>query len=282
MHRRPALKLLLALLLTFATAHAKEAPDYGSNDTAGKYAEVNGIKLYYETYGEGDPLLLIHPNSGSISNMSPQIEEFSKRYRVIAVDSRGHGKSGVGNGRLLYPEMAEDFSVLMDQLQIKQAKIIGWSDGGIIGLLLAINHPDKVGQMAIMGANLNPAGAYDWAQAWVAREVKRGEAALAKDPDNKEIKLYLQYFDLLGKQPDIAVDSLKKIKNPVLVMAGDRDIIRTAHTVEIFENIPKSQLLIFPGATHMISSEDPERFNAAVTRFFEKPFSMPDTKRGFR
>jgi pimeloyl-ACP methyl ester carboxylesterase len=282
MHRRALAKLLLGLILSLAPAHAKESPDYGQNDAAGKYAEVNGIKLYYETYGEGDPLLLIHPNSGSISNMAPQIEEFSKHYRVIAADSRGHGKSEAGKDRLTYPSMAEDFSVLMDTLGLKQAKVIGWSDGGIVGLLLAIGHPDKVGHMAIMGANLNPAGAYDWAQEWVTRQVKEGEAQLAKNPDNEHLRLELQYFDLLGKQPDIPVESLKKIKNPVLVMAGDRDVIRTAHTVEIFEHIPKSQLLIFPGATHMLSAEDPERFNAAVSRFFTTPFRMPDTKRVFR
>jgi len=278
------LRLLLPLPLLFhgAFCRAKEAPAYGSNPEAGKTVDVNGIKMYYETYGEGPPLLLIHPNSGSLSNMSPQIEEFSKSYRVIAADSRGHGRSGAGEGRLTYPQMAEDLDKLLESLDVKSAHVVGWSDGGILGLLLAIHHPDKVGKLAIMGANLTPDGSYPWAQEWVTKQVKAANAEIAGGNGSPELQMQLKYFDLLGKQPDIPVDDLKKIKSPVLVMAGDRDVIRTEHTVLIFESIPNSQLEIFPGATHMISREDPERFNRTVASFLKLPFKRPDTKTMFR
>ena len=282
MNRSPLLRLLCFILLSLACASAKEPADYGRNPEVGKYAEINGIKLYYETYGEGKPLLLIHPNGGNITSMAPQIAEFSPRYRVIAPDNRGHGLSGLGEGRLTYPQMADDIARLLDSLDVKSANVIGWSDGGIVGLLLAIHHPEKVGRLAVMGANLNPAGAYDWAQAWVAEQVRETEAMLGKGENDEMLRLQLQHLDLLGKQPDIPLADLKKIRCPVLVMSGDRDVIRTAHTVEIFENIPKSQLLIFPGATHGVSDQDPKRFNEAVDRFLTAPFKMPDTKAMFR
>jgi pimeloyl-ACP methyl ester carboxylesterase len=275
---------LLALAITSAglLCHAKEPPRYGSNPEVGKTAEINGIELYYETYGDGKPLLLIHPNSGNISAMAPQIGSYAEHFKVIAPDSRGHGRSGLGEERLTYTRMADDLNQLLEQLDVKSAHVVGWSDGGIIGLLLAIHHPDKVDKLAIMGANLNPAGAHDWALEWVARQVTAVEARIAAGDPSPQLLAVQQHMDLLGKQPDIKEAELKKIKAPVLVMAGDRDVIRNEHTLVIFDNIPKAQLEIFPGATHMIPAQEPDRFNRSVLDFLLKPFQRPDTKDMFR
>jgi pimeloyl-ACP methyl ester carboxylesterase len=259
-------------------APPKYGTPYGNNRGASAVEDVNGIKLYVETYGKGQPMLQIHGNGESIASMGHQIRFFSDRYRVIAADSRGHGKSEMGSGRLTYEQMAEDLNALLEKRGLKSVYVLGWSDGGILGLLLAIHHPDKVSRLAIMGANLNPAGAYDWANDLVAAKGKQIDQMIAKGDTSQPWARLKQYFDLLGKQPSISIAQLKTIEAPTLVMAGDRDVIRDGHTLEIFHGLPNAQLGIFPGATHMIPWQNPELFNRTVATFFAKPFTKPDTK----
>jgi len=239
---------------------------------------VNGIKLYVETYGKGQTMLQIHGNGESIASMGHQIRFFSDRYRVIAADSRGHGKSEMGSGRLTYEQMAEDLNGLLERRGLKSVYVLGWSDGGILGLLLAIHHPDKVSRLAIMGANLNPAGAYDWANDLVAAKDKQIARMIEKGDTSQPWARLKQYFDLLGKQPNISLAQLKTIMAPTLVMAGDRDVISDVHTLEIFHALPNAHLTIFPGATHMIPWQNPELFNRTVETFFTRPFTKPDTR----
>jgi pimeloyl-ACP methyl ester carboxylesterase len=283
------LGLLLPLLLTDATPAAELdlappvlAVPYGNNPSAGAHASINGIKLYYESYGTGQPMLQIHGNGQSISALAHQIAFFSPHYKVIVADSRGHGKSELGTGRLMYEQMAEDLNALLEKLKAKPVYVLGWSDGGILGLLLAIRHPDKVGKLAIMGANLNPEGAYDWALKWAIQEDRRAAAMIAKGDTSQPWSVMRQHLDLLVKQPHIPVADLVKVKAPTLVMSGDKDVIRDDHTLQIFHGIPQAQLAIFPGATHIIPSEDHELFNHTVARFFARPFSRPDTKNLFK
>ena len=277
------------MMLTDATlaADLKLAPPvaavpYGSNAAAGAYASINGIKLYYETYGNGQPMLQIHGNGQSISGLSHQIAFFSPRYKIIVADSRGHGKSEMGAGRLTYEQMAEDLNALLEKLKAKPVYVLGWSDGGIVGLLLAIRHPDKVGKLAIMGANLNPDGAYDWAIKWAVKEDQRTAGMIAKGDTSQPWPVMRQHSDLLLKQPHIPVADLAKVKAPTLVMAGDKDVIRDDHTLQIFHGIPQAHLAIFPGATHLIPSEDHELFNGTLERFFNRAFTRPDTKDLFK
>jgi pimeloyl-ACP methyl ester carboxylesterase len=254
------------------------AIDYGNNPAAGKTFMFNGSRFYYETYGRGLPLLLIHGNGVSISFFKGQIGVLSRHHQVIAMDSRGHGKSELGTAALTYEGMAEDANALLEHLRLDHVKVLGQSDGGIIGLLLAIHHPDKVSMLAVMGANLDPDAAYSWAVDGIVRLRNRITAELAHSSDPKPLQLQLQLLDLLGNQPHIPLADLKTIEIPTLVMAADRDVIRDEHTLSIFHAVPKSQLAIFPGATHEIAAQDPARFNRTVLDFFDKPFAMPDTK----
>jgi pimeloyl-ACP methyl ester carboxylesterase len=255
---------------------------YGNNSPAGNNFTFNGARFYYETYGEGVPLLLIHGNGESIGSFKGQIGDFSRHHRVIAMDSRGQGKSELGSARLTYEQMAEDSNALLDHLGLRQVKVLGWSDGGIIGVLLTIHHPEKVSMLAIMGANLQPDGAYPWAVDGIARLRDRVTAKLADDKNPKDLQqqlqLQLQLLDLLGNQPHIPLTDLATITIPTLVMAADRDVIRDEHTLSMFHALPKSQLAVFPGATHMIPEQDPARFNSTVLRFFDRSFTMPDSK----
>jgi len=278
---KPFLLTVSALALCFSmTAQAADpAVTYGDNPAAAHSFTRDSNSFYYETYGSGEPLLLIHGNGGSIRDFAPQIGEFAQHYRVIVMDSRGQGKSELGTEHLTYEQMAEDSNALLEQLKLDHVKVLGCSDGGIIGLLLAIHHADKVGMLAVAGANINPEGAQQWALDGVASARKKINDAVASGAMPKNVaQQQFQMLDLLEYQPHIATADLARIQAPTLVMAGDRDVIRNAHTLLIFDSLPKAQLEIFHGATHIISRQDPERFNRTVLEFFGKPFSMPDTK----
>lgn len=286
----PFFVYLLLLIASCTNNKKQETPkqdsttiDYGNNSTAGNFADVNGIKMYYEVYGSGKPLILIHGNGGSIKDMKGQIEYFSKSYKVIVADSRSHGKTTDSEGLINYPQMAEDWNALMGQLKIDSAYIIGWSDGGILSLLLAINHPDKVKMFAAMGANLEPdsSAIHPWAVQWVKEMAAHTDAMLAKNDTTENWRLHQKLLNLLGQQPHIPVSYLHKISAPALILCGDRDVVKEEHTMEIYHNIAKSWLCIFPGETHMIPATNPALFNATVDSFFSKPYTRPDTKTFF-
>lgn len=282
----PRLPLILLFLMLTASLHTQAADNqpesipYGSNPQAGHHADINGIKIYYETYGSGDPLLVIHGNGQSIADMHYQVAHFARNYQVIVADSRGHGKSGLGEGQLTYIQMMEDYNALLDQLGFAGVNIIGWSDGGNLSLLLAIHHPDKVNKMAIMGANLRPGetAIYPWTFELLQPLSDTVDEMISNNDTSDNWALLRQHLDLLMTQPNIPVESLHGIKAPVLVMAGDKDIIRTEHSLEIFENLPQAHLAIMPGQTHWAPATDPNGFNALVEKFFDTPFTRPQSR----
>lgn len=261
------LPLLLILYATCTLAQTDASIPYGNNPQAGNYKQINGIKIYYEIYGSGKPLFLLHGNGGQIRSQAKRIAYFSQYFKVIAVDSRGHGKS-IDERPLTYDQMADDISVLMDSLHIDSAYIWGQSDGGILGLLIAIHHPEKVGRLATFGANLFPGkeAVYDEADKWVVDSMKT-----TKSPKTKQL------FTLMVYQPHITDADLKKIKCPVLIMSGDRDFIRLEHSIKIFNGIPNANFFVMPGATHFGAYQKPELFNMVLMDFFTKPFSKLST-----
>lgn len=256
-------------------APAKPAIKYGDNPAAGARFVHDGVTLYYETYGEGEPLLLVHGNGGSIASFRPQIEFFKTKYRVIAMDSRDQGKSSDSDGLITYEKMTDDLAALLDHLKAGPVNVIGWSDGGIEALLLGLRHPDKVKKLAVMAANLNPSlkAIYPETEAMVT------EALAAIPPEAKvtaEGRRFVKVSGMMLKEPNIDAKALSKITAPTLIMASDHDLIRTEHTVEIYNAIPNANLAIFPNATHFVPYDDPELFNATVERFFQTPFRQRD------
>ena len=275
----------MLLSLALIALHVEEALSeaeisYGDNSKAGQFIKVNGIRLYYETYGSGPAMLLIHGNGGSIKVMCHQIEHFSKKYKVVVADSRGHGKSELGAGRLTYDQMAEDLNLFLDKLNLQSVYVLGWSDGGILGLLLAIRHPGKVSKLALMGASLRPDGAYNWALERAMQNIVHVESMISQGDQTMPWQAIKQRLLLMLEQPNISTSRLKAVQAPTLVMAGDRDIIIDSHTLEIFHALPKAKahLCIFPGATHMLPFENPSLFNQTVDAFFQNPFRCPDSK----
>ncbi len=270
-----------ALLLIFLAASPTQADTaHGNNPDAGQTVSVNGIQMYFEQYGQGEPVVLIHGSGQSIVDMAAQISFFSQHYHVIVGDSRAHGKSGMSDEQMTYRQMASDWAALIAHLNLKPVKLIGWSDGGNISLELARAHPEKVERLAVMGANLSPSpdAVQDWAVQWVKDVSAEIDAKIASGDTSRETRAMQQQFYLLRELPDMSIAELASIQAPVLVMAGDRDIIRDEHTVMMYQTLPNAHLAIFPGQTHFAPATDPALFNTTVERFFANPYTRPDSK----
>lgn len=237
--------------------------NYGDNPQAGHYAYINGINLYYEVYGNGKPLILLHGNGGSISAFKYQIPFFEKHYKIIAIDSRLQGKSGGSPDSISYDLMASDFCALLDYLHIDSVYVLGWSDGGIDGLIMAMMCPEKVKKLAVSGANVVPdSTAIPYSDIlWIKNFVEH---------DTTVSKTKLALNKMMLYQPNIPFENLRQIKCPVLVMAGDHDIIKLEHTLKIFQSIPSASLCIFPDSNHGVCQQHPELFNETVLSFFTK------------
>ena len=277
--------LSCVLILVSCNNQTKDQIDYGSNLTAGKYVDINDIKVYYEVYGEGEPLLLLHGNSGSIENFIYQIPELSKHFKVIAIDSRSQGRTSDSDKAITYALMASDMSELIDKLNLGKVNIVGWSDGGNVGLELAFAHPEKVLKVVTFGANytyenwMAPADSVTLAPddpLWIRTSVimKKYNTTFERLSPNKEripiIKKKLE--DLMTNYPNFTIDQLKTINVPFLIVVGDYDAINLDQTIALFNNLPKVQLLVVPGASHFVPVENPDLINSEVIKFLKAPY----------
>ncbi len=264
--------LLLALTVFYLPGFSQNTIPYGSNAEVGKYIKINRVNLYYEVYGSGEPLLLIHGNGTGIKGWAPQIEYFSKKYQVIAVDCRGRGNSELGTDSLTYMQQANDLSVLIRELELKNVTVIGKSDGGIIGLLMAIYYPDGLKQLVSYGANAEPTGLFSQSVKEIHDKRVEAELMLAKGDTAKNWKLEQQKNRMMEFQPHIKAEDLQKISIPVLVMSCDRDLILEEHTFWIYKNIRFANLSISPGEVHGMPRLNPELFNSIVENWVSQPF----------
>lgn len=245
--------------------------NYGDNPAAGKYYNIRGIKIYCEIYGSGKPVLMIHGNGGSIKSFEKNIPYFSKKYKVIVADSRAQGKSKDRGDSLSFEMMADDAAVLLDTLHIKAAYVIGWSDGGINALLLAIRHPKKVIKLVSSGANLRPDSTAITLSVWkkdhsIYNLLKSKIISTFAEKNRKKL------FMLDWQQPNIPDAELHHIKCPALIIGGDHDIITIEHTTLIYKNIPRAYLWIVPNSGHGTLIEHTDSFNKIVDNFFSNPF----------
>lgn len=255
---------------------------YGNNKFTGQFYSVNGLQMYCEVYGSGDPLLMIHGNGGSIAAFTKQIPYFSKRYKVIVADSRAQGKSIDHSDSLTYEQMADDFAALLSAMNIDSANVLGWSDGGINGLLLAMRHPEKVKKLVVTGANLWPdTSAVDAATIAEVmpryielKEMFSDSSTGGSFIDSTEFKL----LKLLIEQPHIELSALQKIQAPTLVIGGDHDLIRPAHTLQLFEHIPHAYLWILPHCGHSTLIDYADEFNKKTAAFFKNPYKKAEKK----
>lgn len=245
--------------------------NYGNDAAAGKYYNIRGIKMYCETYGTGKPLLLIHGNGGSIKAFDKNIPFFAKKYKVIAVDSRSQGKSDDLQDSLSFEMMADDFAALLDTLQIDSAYVIGWSDGGINALLLAIRHPGKVIKLVATGANITP-DSTAFVEGFWQNEKRQYDTSYNKKWKTRQEKNEWKLFLLDWNQPNLTLEQLHTIKCPSLIICGDHDLISIEHTALIYKNIPKAYLWVVPNSPHGTLRAYPDEFNRKVDGFFSTAF----------
>jgi len=265
------MKIRILFLSLITSINFATAQDYGNNSAAGHFIHIRGINIYYEVYGTGRPLLMIHGNGGSIGAFKNTIPYFAQKYKVIIADSRAHGRTIDKQDSLSFEMMADDFSVLLDSLKIDSAYVLGWSDGGINALELAMRHPDKVKRLASTGANLWPdsTGLVPW---YWKNEQKQFAEYQKHPPRTIAEKNTYKIFLLDWLQPNIPLKALHSIKCPSFIISGDKDLIPLEHTVEIYQNIPNAYLWIVPNSGHATLIEHADEFNKLVDDFFSKPF----------
>lgn len=283
--------ITLFFILIFANSFA-QIP-YGSNTKVGKRIKVDDITMYYEVYGQGEPVILLHGGYGAMDGFVTMIPALSKKYKVIAVDSRSQGRTTDSDLKeLSYAQMAKDVNMFMDLLHIKKAKFVGWSDGGDIALELAIAHPEKIEKAIVLGTN------------FLAEKygvVEAADTTLTMDPKdpiiaNTKVKLALYHStyervapnkadiekskkkvgDNALNNPNITIAQLNNIQVPILVMVGDHDMFKIDHTITLFKNLPKASLYVVPDATHLSPWEQPALVNSEILRYLGQPYRKID------
>lgn len=275
--------LSLLVFLSSFSAYAQDRVKYGSNN--GKYVTIMNTRIYYEEYGKGMPLLLLHGGFGTIADFEKCIDQLSKKYKVIAADSPGHGRSSMPDS-LTYPNLAKHFSKMIDALKLDSVYVMGWSDGGVVALTLAADRPDKVKKVIATGANTRADGQLQEAIDFInGMSVSGAEAA--KDQDEFVGNWIRTYQNLSGSKDSwkIYIDKIKPlwltevyipekklngISIPVLLVFGDKDVIKLDHAMETYRLIPKSQFCILPNTTHHVYAEKPTLINTIAIDFFNE------------
>lgn len=221
------------------------------------------IQLHYIEKGQGEPLILLHGNGEDNTYFVHQIEYFSRTRRVIAVDTRGHGKSPRGSAPFTIRQFAEDLCAFMNELHIEKADILGFSDGGNIALVFAIQYPERVKRLILNGANLDTRGVKPSIQISIVIGYRIASVFAKKNPDAKR---NAEMLGLMVNDPNIAVEELKKVTAKTLVIAGTKDMIREKHTRLIAEKLPDARLVLIPG-DHFIANKESKAFNCVVEEF---------------
>ena len=224
------------------------------------------FQLNYIEQGQGQPLILLHGNGESSDYFEHQIHRFSTDYRVIAIDTRGHGKSPRGEKPFTIKQFAEDLHDFMDEKGIEKAVLLGFSDGGNIALTFALKYPERIDKMIVDGANLFPSGVrplYQWPIEIGYRIAKLFSKKSDKAKQNTEM------LGLMVNEPHIEPSELARLTMPVLVVAGTKDMIKESHTRLIYKSLPNAQLNIIEG-DHFVANKNADVFNKVVDAFLRK------------
>ncbi len=224
------------------------------------------IKLHYTDHGEGEVLILLHGNTEENGIFIHQIEYFKKKYRVIAIDTRGHGKSPRGTKPFTIRQFAEDLRDFMLEHEISKAHILGFSDGGNIALVFALKYPDMVDRLILNGANLDESGIVEEAQQQIRKEYAEAEEKAKTDPT---VIKDLEMLGLMVNDPNISVEELANVKAKTLVLTGEDDLILPEHSALIAENIPDAKWVSIPG-DHWIANKYSKDFNRVVDEFLSE------------
>ncbi len=263
-HHDPVAFGALAALLWLVSPMAPAA----QSPTVWHTARIHGHPIVYAVRGEGPTLLLLHGGGDSgTHSFEHQLDVFDDHHRVIAPDQVGQGRTPPVDGPLSYTHMMQDTAALLQQLKLRHVDVIGFSDGGILALMLALRHPDMVRRAVISGVNVSPEGLSD-ANLEALRAV---QIEKPKTIDEKLARLWLTS----PTDEELSLDLLQNIHQPVLVVSGDRDAITLEHTLKIFHSLPTAELCILPGTDHGTFSARPEWLNPIIQQFLNRPDPGP-------
>src|SRR5713101_7656809 len=261
------------------------------------YADVNGIKLYHEIYGQGDPLVLLHGGLMTIGEMSTPLESFAKTHRVIAVELQGHGRTADTDRPLSFETMGDDMGALLNQLSISEADIVGLSLGAAVGLRTAIQHPEQVRRLVVISSPYAKRGWYPEAQEGMGNVSATMAENMMQTPTGKlseqwpEPQRFPQFLDKMGKMMGASHDwsaDVNKLPMPVMLVFADNDSVSQKHIAEFFAllgggvkepgwqntQLSKSRLAIVPGYSHynfITSAEAPQ----IIRKFLDDPLTNP-------
>jgi pimeloyl-ACP methyl ester carboxylesterase len=238
------------------------------------YTAVNGIRLFYSVIGEGSPVVLLHSGLANSDWWGNQVNVLAVHHKVVLLDSRGHGRSTRDAKPYSYELMASDVVSLLDSLKIAKADIVGWSDGAILGLYLAIHHPNRVGKVFAFGANTTTAGLIIGAEktpTFTAYFARVAHEYSKISPTPTEFSDFVAQINMMWmREPNWSDEQLKSIKSPVWIVAGDHEeAIQRSHTEHIAATIPGAGLLILPKVGHFAPLQDPDLFNAVLLQFLD-------------
>lgn len=271
------LAVYMAVLLSFAIIPLRAEPAAAP----GRYAKINGVRIYYELRGKGEPLLLLHGGAGDGKQFSHQLPDLEKEHLCIVPDSRAQGRSTDGKEPLTYHLMAEDMLALLDLLNIRRADILGWSDGGNIGLDLAMNHQDRVSRLITFGANFRADGLnkpdVDWNASATAESFGSGmkEVYRAQNPQPDHYEAAMNKVIAMWRtEPKWTPERLGRIRARVMICAGENDVVRRDHTEALAKAIPGAKLWIVPKATHSVLLEKPDLVNPVILEFLRGPLPL--------
>ncbi|GLY07956.1 alpha/beta hydrolase [Actinoplanes sp. NBRC 101535] len=251
---------------------------------AGGFLRIGGVDLYSEIAGDGDPVLLLHGGFCSLESLRAQSDALATDHRVHAFERPGHGRSADITEEYGYARMVADTLTYLDAVGLESAHVVGYSDGAIIGLLLALDHPARVRSLTMISGNLDPSAFTDAAGAL-------GELTTTAEPGPDMERLHYErlspdgpehadrvlekLFRLWNTEPHIDPQELARITAPVLVMSGDRDTIRPGHSLLIARSIPGAQLCVVPGTSHNLVAERPALISMIIRDFLAAHHSAP-------
>ena len=267
-------KLAFRLVPVFALLISSSPVWSDDLSESGQYLKLNGLNIYVERHGDGEPLLLLHGGLSNSDAWHKQLASLAPHFQLIVMDSRGHGRSELGPEQISYSKMTDDVIALLDTLNIERAHVLGWSDGAIIGLDMAIRVPERLGKLVAFGVNYHPSG--------VREDVTENERfAKFFDDSAKEYQRlsptpdqWQSFLDNITKmwanEPDFSASQLAGITSNVLILAGAaEEAIKIPHLYSMAELIPKSTLTLMPGTGHFALWEKPEEFNRIVLEFLK-------------
>lgn len=258
----------------------------------GTYIEVGGLQTWYDEEGSGEPLVLLHGGLTPNETWAAQMPELGRQFRVLAPERRGHGHTPDVDGPFSYDEMAGDTIGFLEAVVGGPAHLVGWSDGGIIGLIVAMRRPDLVRKLVAISANFDMTGVPEEFQSrFFSMQPDSEDLAMlrsmyeAMSPDGPEHwpVVFAKFVEMASRGPQIAPSELERVAGPTLVLAGDDDLVSLEHTIELFGSIPDAELAIVPGASHFLAMEKPDVVNRLIVDFIQNdpsPTMMPIRRAG--